>query len=1053
MGIYRGPGGTGDAVNDASSEALITIAARDAALAAQAAAEAAQVAAELAETNAETAETNAETAETNAETAETNAETAQAAAEVAQAAAEAVLVDPDFVAVVAIEADITTVAGIAADVTTVAGISADVTSVAAIDSDVSTVASDIADVTTVASNIGSVNTVSGISSNVTTVAGISSNVTTVAGISSNVTTVAGISGNVTTVAGISSNVTTVAGISADVTTVAGDSADIQLLADNIATIAAKANAGANSDITSLSGLTTPLSVGQGGTGANTLTGYVKGAGTTALTASSTIPNTDITGLGTMSTQAASNVAITGGSINGTTVGASTAASGAFTSLTSSSTTTLNGTTIPASKTLLVSTDIGSTVQAYDAQLADVAGLTPTDNNFIVGNGTNFVTESGSTARTSLGLGSIATQDSSNVTVTGGSINGTTVGASTATTGKFTTLEATGVTTVQAGTVSLPAITTTGDTNTGIFFPAADTIAFTEGGVEAMRIDSSGNVGIGTSSPSADYFTQARLLQITGSLSAAIKFERTTTTARKWEIGLTSGGNFDFTDTVASTSEPRLRIDTSGNVGIGTTSPVSSAGYTALTLNNATNSGYVILQSNGVTKSDWYSSGGSDATLRGVGVPLHLVATGANYIYATTNGSERMRIDSSGNVGIGTSSPGAKLDVSEANAGGTVSLRLLNTSTSASSNSQQFNYVNGATAGDPYTTWTVGGVSAWSAGLRNSDSDKWYLSPGGSLSTTPSLVVDTGGNVGIGTTSIGARLDIAGTAGTLRITSTTGTNGVNLRVNNTGGDFYFGRENSTSGAFGVTAYSSVLWSEGAYPMVFATNNTERMRITSGGDLVVGTTSVQPADDNINGFAVRVNAPTSISNMNGQPLIINRGTTDGVLINLYQDAASEGNISVSGTTVSYNGGHLSRWSQLPDGSKDDTILKGTVLTNLDDMCVWTKDGTVLDNEQLNKMKVSDVEGDTNVAGVFVNWTRDEQCNTDDMNVAMTGDMIIRIAEGVVVQKGDLLMSAGDGTAKPQGDDIVRSKTIAKVTSNHVTCTYADGSYCVPCVLMAC
>jgi hypothetical protein len=72
---------------------------------------------------------------------------------------------------------------------------------------------------------------------------------------------------------------------------------------------------------------------------------------------------------------------------------------------------------------------------------------------------------------------------------------------------------------------------------------------------------------------------------------------------------------------------------------------------------------------------------------------------------------------------------------------------------------------------------------------------------------------------------------------------------------------------------------------------------------------------------------------------------------------------------------------------------------------------------------------------------------------MNVAMTGDMIIRIADGVVVQKGDLLMSAGDGTAKPQGDDIVRSKTVAKVTSNHVTCTYADGSYCVPCVLMAC
>lgn len=51
----------------------------------------------------------------------------------------------------------------------------------------------------------------------------------------------------------------------------------------------------------------------------------------------------------------------------------------------------------------------------------------------------------------------------------------------------------------AGTASLPVITTTGDVNTGIFFPAADTIAFSEGGAEAMRIDSSGNVLVGLTS--------------------------------------------------------------------------------------------------------------------------------------------------------------------------------------------------------------------------------------------------------------------------------------------------------------------------------------------------------------------------------------------------------------------------------------------------------------------------------------------------------------------------------------------------------------------------
>jgi len=94
-----------------------------------------------------------------------------------------------------------------------------------------------------------------------------------------------------------------------------------------------------------------LNVLSGGTGANTLTGYVKGSGTTAMTASATIPNTDITGLGTMSTQNASAVAITGGTvagatitgstINGTTIGAGTAAAGTFTSVTMTSGTVAN----------------------------------------------------------------------------------------------------------------------------------------------------------------------------------------------------------------------------------------------------------------------------------------------------------------------------------------------------------------------------------------------------------------------------------------------------------------------------------------------------------------------------------------------------------------------------------------------------------------------------------------------------------------------------------------------------------------------------------------
>ena len=77
----------------------------------------------------------------------------------------------------------------------------------------------------------------------------------------------------------------------------------------------------------------------------------------------------------------------------------------------------------------------------------------------------------------------------------------------------------------AGTAALPAITTTGDTNTGMFFPAADTIAFAEGGAEAMRIDSSGNVGIGTS-PSTTLHVKSPTTTSSGIFAATIEQAKT-----------------------------------------------------------------------------------------------------------------------------------------------------------------------------------------------------------------------------------------------------------------------------------------------------------------------------------------------------------------------------------------------------------------------------------------------------------------------------------------------------------------------------------------------
>ena len=183
------------------------------------------------------------------------------------------------------------------------------------------------------------------------------------------------------------------------------------------------------------------------------------------------------------------------------------------------------------------------------------------------------------------------------------------------------------------------------------------------------------------------------------------------------------------------------------------------------------------------------------------------------------------------------------------------------------------------------------------------------------------------------------------------------------------------------------------------------------------------------------------------------VMNR-ESDGTLLEFKTTGTARGSISVSGNTVSYNGGHLSRWSQIKglsttDKSARPTLYKGTVLSNLDDLCVWTNK----EPEQLNMTKVSDTVGDKDVAGVFLGWDENNSVEVNDLYISMTGDMVIRVAGSTTVARGDLLISAGDGTAKPQADDIVRSSTIAKITSTIPTTTYADGSKAYPCVLMAC
>jgi hypothetical protein len=230
---------------------------------------------------------------------------------------------------------------------------------------------------------------------------------------------------------------------------------------------------------------------------------------------------------------------------------------------------------------------------------------------------------------------ISGDSSGSVTLSAPAVSGTTVLTLPTTSG--TLVVAGGAQTIEFadGSASAPSITNSGDTNTGIFFPAADTIAFTEGGVESMRIDASGNVGIGTASPSV---------------------------------------KVDIAQSVNDTAQAKITNSNSGTSASASFAASNGSQVVQLNIAGSSYGGYGIWQAN---QAMVYAS-----------TSLNLMAdSGSGVIkFATGGNAERMRINSGGDVGIGTSSPLERLHI----AGGCVLVTGSLQTLRASSSSLDFN---------------------------------------------------------------------------------------------------------------------------------------------------------------------------------------------------------------------------------------------------------------------------------------------------------------------------------------------------------------------------
>jgi hypothetical protein len=337
-----------------------------------------------------------------------------------------------------------------------------------------------------------------------------------------------------------------------------------------------------------------------------------------------------------------------------------------------------------------------------------------------------------------------------------------------------------------------------------------------GATERMRITSAGNVGIGTSSP-------AQKLDVTGSANS-VQARFGNVAGRGLTIGTTAISGTNDAGVVfnapsvsghatlifQTNSAERMRIDASGNVGIGTSSPSSFGGTLDFVVGTGSGSPAMTLYGGNATFSSLNFADGTvgNETYRGFLEYNH--ATDALNI--GTAGSERMRITSAGFVGIGTSSPTRPLTVSKAgeqvvgefiNPTASETARIYATCGTATGIFQQYGQSHATYPNMLAINAASGQLSLWSSSVEI-------------------MRIGVGGNVGIGITSPAYKLEVAG----------------DVRIAGGGGDLRIQSATGTTTAGG----DSLIYND-VNNMIFTTGTTtaERMRIDASGNASIGTTT--------------------------------------------------------------------------------------------------------------------------------------------------------------------------------------------------------------------